>query len=303
MIRSVAVIGAGSMGAAVARHVQDAGLQLTVCDLDDTVLASFDVRAARTTRLPADCAGADLVLVLVATPQQVLATLLGNGGLKSGLKSDLSPGHAPLVAVMSTVPMDTIAALHAELAPLVGGLVDAPISGGPSRADAGTLTVMAGGEAGVLDAIEPVLRSFASTIVRCGALGSGQATKIINNVVGIATAVVAAEAYRLAADLGLDIAATARALELGTGRSFYSADAEGPRATYAAMVAERRGFDSLLAIIRKDIGFANELTRATPGRYPAIAGLQSLLAGLGDETYENWRFVGGLPPRDAQRSE
>jgi len=291
-IRSVALIGVGSMGAAVARHIQDAGHALIACDLDEAVLARFEARGARACRRGRDCADADLVIVLVTTAAQMRAVLLGPDGLAAGL----SPGHKPWVAVMSTVPLGAVEQLHAELGDRIAGLCDVPISGGPARAEQGTLTVLAGGEPAVLEAIEPVLRTFSSTIVRCGGLGKGQAMKVVNNILGNAAVALSAEAYRLANDLGLDTAATAAALEQGTGRNLASAPGMDLAGFYAAMVGDRAGFDSLLGIIRKDYRYAAELASAQPGRYPMILGVQSLFEGLGDETFDNWRFIGHPEP-------
>jgi 3-hydroxyisobutyrate dehydrogenase-like beta-hydroxyacid dehydrogenase len=229
----------------------------------------------------------------VATPQQAHAVLLGAQGLRAGL----APGHAPIVALMSTVPVETVHELRAGLGADVGGFVDAPISGGLSRAERGTLTVMIGGEAAVVETVRPVLQAFATAIIRCGALGAGQAMKIVNNVVGNANVIFTAEAYRLASELGLEIADTARALEAATGRNFYSADPEGLPATFAALVRDRASFDALLAIVRKDVGFAHRLAASAQGHYPAIEGLKTIMDSLGDETYDNWRYIGALPAR------
>jgi 3-hydroxyisobutyrate dehydrogenase-like beta-hydroxyacid dehydrogenase len=286
-MRSVAVIGAGSMGAAIARHLLRAGHAVTVCDLDDAALQRLSSAGARTTRRAADCAAADVVLVLVATSEQALAVLLGEDGLHAGPAED----HAPTVVVMSTVPPDTMVRLQDGLRSRVRALVDAPVSGGPSRAEQGMLTVMAGGDAAVIEDIRSVLQTFASTIVRCGPLGAGQAMKIVNNIVGNANLVVTAEAYRMATELGLTIEDTARALDAGTGRNFFSAQPGDLPALYAAMARDRAGFTSLLAIVRKDIGAAQRMASRWPGRYPAVSALERVIDGLGDETYDNWRFI------------
>ena len=144
MIRSVAVVGVGSMGEAVARRIQAAGFGLCVCDVNEAVLARFERSGASVARRAADCAAADLVIVLVATPEQVRSVLVGEHGLRAGL---VAGARAPIVVVMSTVPREVVLELHAVLAGAVAGFIDAPISGGLIKAESGTLSVLAGGSA------------------------------------------------------------------------------------------------------------------------------------------------------------
>lgn len=295
MIRSVAVIGVGSMGAVIAHRLQQAGFELTVCDVNEAVLAGFEQSGARVTRSPADCADVDLVLVLVANLEQTRAVLLGPDGLRNGL----THARSPVIAVMSTVPVEVMQELDHELASQVAGLIDAPFSGGLSRAERGTLTFMVGGEHEAVERVRPVLSSVASEIIRCGELGAGQAMKIVNNIVGNASVFFAAEAYRIATHMGLDLEDAARAMEAASGRSFFSANPTGVAAIFGAMVRDRASFDGLMAIIGKDVSAAAELAARLPGQYPAIAGLKSIMESVGAETYENWLHVGATPSRHA----
>jgi len=287
LIRSVAVIGVGSMGAAIARLLQKAGYALTVCDVNEAALARFEKEGARVVRKPADCARCDLVIVLVTTAPQVQTVVMGDNGLHTGLRHD----HQPVIAVMSTVPADLIRHLELGLQGLACSLMDAPISGGLRRAEQGTLTVMAGGDVAVIDAVRPVFANFASQVIRCGELGAGEKMKIVNNIVGNTNTFITAEAYRLASHFGLDIADTARALDAATGRNTFSADPEGLTETFAALVRDRASFDALLAVMRKDIAYAAQLAASEPGTYPTLDGIQAIMDTLGDETFDNWLFL------------
>ena len=295
MIRSVAVIGVGAMGAPMARRLQAAGFELSVCDRNEAVTASFAQARARVATTPADCAGADLVIILVATPDQMRDVVLGERGLKAGLTSQRSP----IVAVMSTVNADALESLAQALRPLGVRVIDAPVSGGVPAAEQGTLTIMTGGEAQDVEAARPVFASMGTQLIHCGALGAAQTMKIANNILGIANAVIAAEAYRLAAEHGLDLAHVSRVFEASTGRNFRSKDPAGPQAVYATAARDRAGFESLASIMRKDMGLAVELASRAQGAYPVVRGLKSLIESLGDETFANWRCVGGLPPDHA----
>ena len=283
LIRSVAIIGVGSMGAPIARRLAVGGFNVMVCDADAASTARLGLPVAAN---PRDCAASDVVIVLVASPPQVREVVLGPAGIRTG------DGHRPIVAIMSTTPAALMHELQAALGP-GWNLLDAPISGGVTGAEQGRLSVMAGGDPTLFTALRPVLAAFASGIFHCGPLGAGQAVKIANNVVGVASAVLAAEAYRLATAQGLDITQAARIFEAGSGRSAFSANPDGVAAKYGAMAQDPRSFRQLIAIMRKDIGFASEMAHAMGGDFPGIAGLLGIINTVGDETCETWRRIAG----------
>lgn len=292
MIQSVAVIGIGAMGARMARRIQKAGFELTVCDRNDQALAAFGKAGARITKTPADCAGADLVVIMVSTPDQMRDVVLGPQGLVAGLSGQ----RPPILAVMSTVPVESLQDLAQTLRPHGVRVIDAPVSGGAPRAEEGTLTIMMGGDRDDLATATPVFSCMGTQLFDCGELGAAQTMKIVNNILGIANAVFAAEAYRIAIEQGLDPAHVARVLEVSTGRNFLSADPDGLKAAFATMAQSRSSFASVASIMRKDIGLASEMAACAEGSYPALQGFKALVDALGDETLQNWRRVGGLPP-------
>jgi 3-hydroxyisobutyrate dehydrogenase len=292
MIRSVAVIGIGAMGAPMARRIQASGFALTVCDQNAAALRPFAESGARIAHKPYECSASDLVLLVVASHEQVRDVVLGEHGILIGAQGRLFP----TLAVMSTVPAGYMQELAEVVEPLGLDLIDAPVSGGVVRAEQGTLTILTGGDARTVESVEPVFACLASHHVHCGELGAAQTMKIVNNILGIANAVIAAEAYGLALARGLDPIQVARVLEISTGRNFYSADPDGPRSTYAAMTGDRSAFDALSAILRKDLGLATALADTAASQYPVIHGLKDLIDSLGDETFAHWRRVGGFPP-------
>lgn len=290
MIETVAVVGIGSMGAPMARRLHAAGLKLIVCDRNEDALASFAKLGATVTRRPADCCCADLIIIMVATPEQMLEVAVGDQGLKQGLHQ----GATPLVAVMSTVRPQAIHALHEALAPCGIRVIDAPVSGGVVGAENGTLTIMLGGDRADVETGRPAFAAIGSRLFHCGALGSGQAIKIVNNIIGIANLVITAEAYQLAIDQGIALDQVAGILDVSTGRNFLSASPDMAPASYAAWARTPRDFASLLSIMRKDIDIALGLAAETGGTSPATEGLRNTLASLGADTYENWARLGRL---------
>lgn len=285
MIQSVAVIGAGAMGAPMARRIQAGGYKLTVCDKNEAVLTRFAQLGARVTSNAAECASSEVVIILVATGHQLREVVLGPGGLQSGL----ADGSPPVIAVMSTVSIATILEIQDSVSQSGIRVIDAPISGGVVGAENGTLTVMMGGETADIEFVRPVFMRLGGQLFHCGRAGSAQLMKIINNIICIANIFISGEAYRLALEHGLTLAQTARVLDVSTGRNFVSADRAGVSSLYAAITPDRARFDSLMSILRKDAGLASGLASSTDGAYPTIQGFTSLLDSLGDETFENWR--------------
>jgi 3-hydroxyisobutyrate dehydrogenase-like beta-hydroxyacid dehydrogenase len=288
-IRTVAVIGVGAMGAPMAMNIHKAGFDLTVCDRSDDARAPFAALGVRCVTRAADCAACDVVIVLVATPDQARSVILGEGGLREGLQ-----GKAPMLAIMGTIAPDTMRDLQRELEPTGIRVVDAPISGGAVKARNGTLAIIMGGAREDCDTLRPLMQAMGSTIFHCGPLGAGQATKIVNNLVGITTLMIAAEAYRIAGDNGISLPDAIPVFEASTGRNFFTAAAKDAPEAYAAWTATRGDFESLQAIIRKDIDLA--LSIGGPGGpLPMTTALRAVLDSVGDETFDTWRAIAAAP--------
>jgi len=275
----------------MARRIQTAGFELAVCDSNEAAVAEFVDRGARAAPEPADCANADVILVLVATPDQVWEVILGERGILAGINAQRSP----IIAVMSTVSAEVVEDIFLQLRPSRLRVIDAPISGGVRGAEQGTLTILTGGDEQDIAAVEPVFRTLGTRQIHCGALGAAQTMKIVNNILGVSTTVIAGEAYRLAIERGLDPARVSHVLEACSGRSARSKDPAGPRAGYAELVPDRASFTSVSAIMRKDLSLAFDMASQAKGKYPAVCGLKILIDSLGEETFDHWRRIAELP--------
>lgn len=289
MINSVAIIGVGAMGAPMAMNIYKAGFALTVCDRSEAARAPFAALGVNCVERAADCAGCDAVIILVATPEQARSVVLGEGGLRSGLN-----GRKPILVVMGTIAPETMRELAHELEPDGVRVVDAPISGGALKARDGTLAIIVGGRAEDCEELRPLMQSMGSSIFHCGPLGAGQATKIVNNLVGITTLMIAAEAYRIAGENGIALPNAIPVFEASTGRNFFTVRPNDAGEAYDAWTATRADFDSLQAILRKDIDLALSIGEAA-GPLPMTSALRAVLDGVGDETFQTWRAVATAP--------
>lgn len=193
------VIGLGGMGAPMARNLQRAGLLETVWNRTrataEALAAELGVPAAFD---PAELAGrCELVILSVSADADVLEMV---DAILTGLK----PGS--VVIDTSTVSRETARAAAENVAAGGGAFLDAPVSGGVEGACQGTLAMMVGGDAAVLERVRPVLQAVASRITHMGPAGAGQATKAVNQIMaaGINQAVTEALAFARAHDLPMD---------------------------------------------------------------------------------------------------
>jgi 3-hydroxyisobutyrate dehydrogenase len=190
------VIGLGAMGAPMARHLADAGLLGMVWNRTAAKAEALAQEIGVTTAdEPAQLASAcNVILTCVSADQDLLDVI---GQLLPGVQT------GSVVVDTSTVNPATARQISASLLEAGADFVDAPVSGGVEGAKKGTLSVMAGGEFANISRIEPVLEAISATVTHMGPVGSGQATKAVNQVMiaGIAEAVC--EALALSEKLNL----------------------------------------------------------------------------------------------------
>jgi 3-hydroxyisobutyrate dehydrogenase-like beta-hydroxyacid dehydrogenase len=256
-MEKIGFIGVGSIGAPMARCVIRAGFKVTVYARSAPSRAAFADIAAQVTDKPSDCAGQDMVIVIVANDEQVEQVILGSDGLLSAI----DPQRPPLLAIMSTVLPQTVEAVAAACAPKGVKLVDAPVSGGPVVAEQGKLTIMVGGELADLEQMRPVLASMGEHIFHTGALGTGQVTKLVNNILGVTNLFLCVEAMRVGKAYGMDLQRLAAILETGSGRNFSTKDWDRSKAFFGYFAKSLELCKSGMDVARKDLHHARELAK------------------------------------------
>lgn len=273
---TVGFVGLGRMGWPMAANLVRAGYRLVVRDVDPERERRFAGEHARVLAGgPDGFAAAEVVVTMLPDGDDVREALLGDGGLAESL----APG-AVVVDMSSSAPLVT-----RETGTLLAGrgvaLLDAPVSGGVPKAEAGTLTIMVGGddELGVERAL-PVLQALGERIVRTGVLGSGHAMKALNNVVAAAGFTATVEALLVGRRFGLDPEMMVEVLNASTGRNFsteYTLPSHVLPRTFATGFA--------LGLMAKDAGIAAELADQvgvpSPVAHLVRDRLAAAVAGLG----------------------
>jgi 3-hydroxyisobutyrate dehydrogenase len=206
---TVGVVGLGNMGGRIARRLVDGGEEVVGFDLDAARAADAGARPAAS--LAALAGAADVVLLSLPDSRAIEAVV-------DELEPHLRSGQ--VVVDLSTAAPASTAALHERLARHGVAYVDAGISGGAAGAEAGTLTIMAGGEAAALDAVRPVLAHFAATVHHMGASGSGHVAKLLNNFLNAISLAATAEVMVAARKAGLDLRQLLEVVNTSSGVNF-----------------------------------------------------------------------------------
>jgi 3-hydroxyisobutyrate dehydrogenase len=247
----VGFIGLGSQGGPMARRIIDAGYPVTLWARRAATLEPFAGTSAKVAGSAADLAAAsDLVGICVVGDADVEEVVAGERGVLAGL------AEGGVIAVHSTVHPDTCRRLADQAAARGLRLIDAPVSGGGMAASEGRLLVMAGGDAQTVEHCRPVFATYGDPVVHLGQLGSGQRTKLLNNLLFTANLATAASALALGQAFGIDPGRLADVMSHGSANSFALAAIGGVGGTLDRM-APIAG-----PLLQKDVRLIAELAAA-----------------------------------------
>ena len=197
-------VGLGALGMPIALRIMQTGLPLSVWARRKEQLApAIEAGAIESTSLFNIAASCDIICLCVSDTDAVEEVVFGPQGLADGLKG---AGTDKLIVDLSTIHPQRTQEMAKRLREFSGaGWVDAPVSGGPVGARAGTLAVMAGGEDQDIRRARCLISSFAGQITHMGPSGCGQATKTCNQMISASAISGIAEALSLGSRFGLDI--------------------------------------------------------------------------------------------------
>jgi 3-hydroxyisobutyrate dehydrogenase len=267
---SIGFIGTGVMGGPIAGHLARAGHRLTVYNRSRAKAEAWaDKHGGTVAASPADAAGmADVVITCVGNDDDLAQVTLGRDGAFRAMKKDaLFIDHTTVsarIARQLSVEADG-RGLHS---------VDAPVTGGQAGAEAGTLSIMCGASKAAMARAEPVLRAYAARIVHIGGPGTGQTTKMANQIAFSGIIQSLSEALRFVQAAHLDTDKVFEAISGGAASSWQMTN------RWATMAKGEYDFGFAVDWMRKDLGLAIDEARANGATLPVAALIDQFYADI-----------------------
>jgi 3-hydroxyisobutyrate dehydrogenase len=251
-MQRVGLIGLGAMGLPMSRNLLKAGFDLAVWGRRPESASEILAEGATWVGSPRELAErSDVVILMVTNSPDVRELVLDRG---------LLDGAAPSTVIvdMSTIAPTMTRSLAETCSERDVDFLDAPVSGGTQGAEAGTLTIMVGGNGEALERARPVLDAIGGKIFHVGPSGSGEVIKLVNNVLVGVIAAATAEALVLGVKAGADVETMAQVVGASTGASWQLANQFPLRAFNGSF---RPGF--MTDLLAKDLGLALDLGSET----------------------------------------
>jgi 3-hydroxyisobutyrate dehydrogenase len=253
---NVTFVGVGAIGLPMALRIKGAGHEVTGVDLSPRARELAQESGLATVDGFAAAPAAQVVVVMVATPQHLSSLVQSVGASVKG----------QTWIIMSTVGPDSVRAEGERLVAAGARVVDAPVTGGTARAKTGQLVIFASGDQADIDYVRPVLDTMGSVRNTGPKLGDGQAIKVVNQHLCSVHIVAAAEALNLARSLGLDPAAVLESIEKGAAGSWMLSD-RGPRMLQGTDV----GVTSAINIFVKDSDLVADAAKSCGADVPLLS--------------------------------
>ena len=273
--KSVSFVGLGVMGYPMAGHLANAGHSVRVFNRTSSKtiswLTEYTGVSAPSPREAAE--GSEIVFMCVGNDADVRSVVYGDDGILAGMGDDaILVDHTTVSAVLAEE-------LAARTLKQNCAFLDAPVSGGQAGAESGQLTVMVGGDVDVFDRIEPVMACYAKAVRLMGSAGSGQLTKMVNQICIAGVLQGLAEALHFAELAGLDVLAVVDVISKGAAQSWQM---ENRSETMAKGEFE---FGFAVNWMRKDLDITLRAARSFDARLPMTA--------LVDQFYADVQSYGG----------
>jgi 3-hydroxyisobutyrate dehydrogenase-like beta-hydroxyacid dehydrogenase len=274
-ISTVAFIGLGVMGAPMAGHLASKGLKVRVYNRTASKAEAWVEEHGGSHHATPEAAaeGADLVMVCVGNDDDVRQVTLGEGGVLH-----VMPKGSQLVD-HTTSSADLAEELNAACRDRDIGFIDAPVSGGQQGAQKGALTIMCGGAEKDYQQVEPILAHYARAVSLMGPAGSGQLTKMVNQICIAGLVQGLAEGLHFAEQAGLDQQQVVDVISQGAAGSWQMEN------RHKTMIADEYDHGFAVNWMRKDLGICLDQARRLQARLPVTA--------LVDQFYADVQVMGG----------
>jgi len=268
--KAVAFLGLGVMGYPMAGHLARAGHRVTVYNRTPARAAKWveQYGGASAPTPAAAAAGAEVVLMCVGNDDDVRSVALGTDGAVPAMKRDT------ILVDHTTASAQVAREVHAAAAAAGVGFLDAPVSGGQAGAENGKLTIMVGGEAAAYARAEGVMAHYARAVTLMGGPGSGQLTKMVNQICIAGLVQGLSEGINFAAKAGLDVERVLDVISKGAAQS-WQMENRGK-----TMAADKFDFGFAVDWMRKDLGICIAESRSNGAALPVTALVDQFYARL-----------------------
>ncbi len=272
----IGFVGLGRMGGALARRLMREH-RLQVFDIRPEVRDAFAREGAEPmASLTALAKACDVVLTCLPTSAEVREVIFGADGLAAGMKK------GGLIADMTTGDPNATRQMAEVLKGKGIDLIDAPVSGGPHGATAGTIAIIVGALADQFEQVKPVFTAISPNVFHTGGVGTGQIMKLVNNVIAAGVRAATFEAVALGVKNGLDLKTCVDILAKGTARS-YTTELALP-----GLLDPNRKMTFSLGLMHKDVRLATDVASQSGVPMPLASAVrevyQTAINELGYET-------------------
>jgi 3-hydroxyisobutyrate dehydrogenase len=257
----LAFLGMGVMGFPMAGHLKKAGHDVVVYNRSAKKAQDWAAKhGGGTAATPAEAAkGADIVLVCVGNDDDLRSVIYGDNGALAGMAS------GTILVDHTTASAEVAREIYAQAKKKGIGFLDAPVSGGQAGAENGQLGIMVGGDDDVFAKAEPVLKIYAKALSLMGPVGSGQLTKMVNQICIAGLVQALSEGMNFAVKAGLDTEKVLSVITAGAAGSWQMSN----RAK--TMVQGKFDFGFAVDWMRKDLSICLDEAKRNKARLPVTA--------------------------------
>lgn len=277
----IGFIGLGLMGGPMAKNIYKAGFPLTVYNRSPLRLKDFKkLKGVNIAKSPKEVAeNSDIIITMVTAPKDVKEVILGQDGVIKGIRK------GSVVVDMSTIGPSAAREIAEALGKKGISFLDAPVTGSTERAQAGTLTILVGGERAIFNKVKPVFEAMGKAVFYIGPQGDGQAIKLVNNMMAAISLTALAEGMLLADALKLPRKKIMEFLSEVPAVSY------NMKVKMGNMVKNTHPVAFSMANMRKDLRLAlDEGAKKNSKKFPTLTKTESLLKqgmdkGLSEKDY------------------
>ena len=264
-------VGLGRMGGALARRIIREQ-PLRVFDLSEQTIAALVSEGAQAAASLDELGRAcDIVALCLPTSAEVKAVIFGEGGLAGSLAA------GSLIVDMTTGDPNATREMAGELQDRRIDLIDAPVSGGPHGAAAGTIAILVGATTAQFERCLPLMKTISPRIFHTGDVGTGQIMKLVNNVIAAGVRAATFEAVTLGVKNGLSLKTCAEILAVGTARS-YTTELALP-----SLLDPNRKMTFTMGLMHKDVRLATDVAAQSGVPMPVAGAVREIFQTAANE--------------------